>query len=326
MPPTLFFSSVSKSFGKSAAVTDLSFDVQPGEIFGLLGPNGAGKTTTLRLALDLLRPDLGRIEVFGAPFAEPAKDRVGYMPEAAGLYDEMRLRDCLVYVGALKSLPLAEAGRRADAALRRHGLFDDRKKKIKQLSRGMVQKARIIAATLHDPDLLIVDEPFANLDPVNAQVIRETLLDFRARGKTVIMSSHQMHLVESLCDRIVMLQAGRRVLYGSTRDIQRQFAEPAVWVSGEGDFSGLPGVSAAEPRPNGWKLSLAPGTDPGDVLRAIALRPELRVDRFELAMPSLDDIFIRVAGASPQRGASGQRGASDLPGAEEREPKGEPRA
>jgi ABC-2 type transport system ATP-binding protein len=305
MPPNLTLQSVSKTFGRKLAVAELSFDVEPGEILGLLGPNGAGKTTTLRMALDLIKPDAGRIELFGAPLTERAKDRLGYMPENAALYADMRLCDCLVYLATLKSLSTRDAKARVDAELRRMGLEADRKKKLRQLSRGMYQKAQIIAATLHDPDLLIVDEPFANLDPVNAQIIKATLLDFRARGKSLIMSSHQMHLVEELCDRIVMLQAGRRVLYGPMRAIQQQFAEPAVWVAGQGAFAGLPGVAGAESFPKGWKLTLAPGAAPADLLRALAARPEMSVDRFELALPSLDEIFIRLAGPDGHDGREG---------------------
>ena len=305
MPPNLSLTSVSKTFGKKPAVVDLSFQVEPGEIVGLLGPNGAGKTTTLRMALDLIKPDTGTIEVFGGRLTEKHKDRLGYMPEHAGLYAEMRLHACLVYLATLKSLSPREARARADAELKRLGLYDDRKKKLDQLSRGMYQKAQIIAATLHAPDLLIVDEPFANLDPVNAQLIKDTLRSFRARGKSVIMSSHQMHLVEELCDRIVMIHEGRRVLYGPVRAIKQQFAEPAVWLTGHGDFTGLPGVVRAEEQPEGWKLHLAAGITSADLLRTIAARSDLAVERFEVALPSLDEVFIRVAGA-PAPGGNGQ--------------------
>ena len=303
MSPNLTLTSVSKTFGKKPAVADLSFQVEPGEIVGLLGPNGAGKTTTLRMALDLIKPDAGTIEVFGGRLSERHKDRLGYMPEHAGLYADMRLRECLVYLGTLKSLSAREARDRADAELKRLDLYDDRKKKLHQLSRGMYQKAQIIAATLHDPDLLMVDEPFANLDPINAQVIKETLRGFRARGKSVIMSSHQMHLVEELCDRIVMIHEGRRVLYGPVRAIKQQFAEPAVWLTGQGVFTNLPGVVKAEEFPDGWKLHLDGGTTSADLLRAIAARPDLTVERFEIALPSLDEVFIRVAGSGGNGGA-----------------------
>jgi len=308
MPSNLTLTSVSKTFGKKAAVVDLSFQVEPGEIVGLLGPNGAGKTTTLRMALDLIKPDTGHIEIFGSRLSEHHKDRLGYMPEHAGLYADMRLRECLVYLGTLKSLSSREAGRRVDLELKRLGLYDDRKKKLSQLSAGMYQKAQIIAATLHDPDLLMVDEPFANLDPINAQIIKETLRGFRARGKSVIMSSHQMHLVEELCDRIVMIHQGRRVLYGPVRDIKLQFAEPAVWLSGRGVFTNLPGVVRTEQHPEGWKLHLDGASTSADLLRAIALRPDLSVERFEVALPSLDEVFIRVAG--PGNGGSPEGGSA----------------
>jgi len=175
VPPLLSIDSVSKSFGDQAAVRDLSFTVEPGEIFGLLGPNGAGKTTTLRMVLDLFKPDSGTIEVFGGPIDEHKKDRIGYMPEERGLYDDLKLTDCLHYLGTLKGLGRRQAKTRVEAALKRFDLWDHRKKKVEKLSRGMAQKAQIIAATLHDPDLLIVDEPFANLDPVNVELVKTTL-------------------------------------------------------------------------------------------------------------------------------------------------------
>ncbi|HKZ69939.1 MAG TPA: ATP-binding cassette domain-containing protein, partial [Anaerolineales bacterium] len=244
MPPILSLNSVSKSFGKQTAVHDLSFTVEPGEIFGLLGPNGAGKTTTIRLILDLFKPDSGTIEVFGGPMDERKKDRLGYMPEERGLYDDMKLFDCLRYMGMLKGLSRGEAKTRIEAALKRLDLWDGRNKKIEKLSRGMAQKAQITAATLHDPDLLIVDEPFANLDPVNVELVKTILLEMKARGKSIVMSSHQLHLVEALCDRIVLINKGERIVYGPVRDVKQQFAGNEVLVAGNGDFAGLAGVGS----------------------------------------------------------------------------------
>jgi ABC-2 type transport system ATP-binding protein len=301
----LALQSVSKSFGAQKAVQDLSFSVEPGEIFGLLGPNGAGKTTTIRMALDLFKPDSGIIEVFGGPLDSAKQDRIGYMPEERGLYEDMRLQDCLLYLGQLKGLGRADAHARTAAALKRLDLWDHRQKKIDKLSRGMTQKAQVIAATLHEPDLLIVDEPFANLDPVNIELVRGILLEFKARGKAIIMSSHQLALVEAICDRIVLINRGRRVVYGAVRAVKEQFAGNEALVAGRGDFSGLPGVLSATPHglQNGaagvYRLALAAGMAPSELFRALAARPDLHVERFEVALPSLEEVFLRAVQAQP---------------------------
>ena len=299
MLPILTVASISKTFDKHQAVRDLSFTVEPGEIFGLLGPNGAGKTTTIRMILDLIKPDTGKIEVFGGPMEERKKNRIGYMPEGAGLYEEMKLKDCLAYLATLKGLTTREASARADAALKRLGLAEHSKKKIEKLSRGMYQKAQLIAATLHDPDLLIVDEPFANLDPINTRLIKDILNEDRARGKSVIMSSHQMHLVEALCDRIALIHQGRAVIYGPVRDVRRQFAGGEVLVAGEGDFAAVPGVVSATQVDGAWRLALADSMTPAELFRALAARSDLAIERFEVALPSLDEIFIRTVGETP---------------------------
>jgi ABC-2 type transport system ATP-binding protein len=290
----LALNAVSKSFGSQVAVRQLSFDVRPGEIFGLLGPNGAGKTTTIRMALDLFKPDGGTIEVFGGPMDDRKKDRIGYMPEERGLYDDMKLADCLSYLGRLKGLPRAEARGRVEAALQRFELWAYRHKKIEKLSRGMAQKAQIIAATLHDPDLLIVDEPFANLDPVNIDLVKTLLLELRARGKAVIMSSHQLALVEALCDRIVLIHKGERVVYGTVKNIKEQFAGRDVLVAAEGDLAGLPGVIAVARVDGVYRLTLDDGYTARDLFRALAARPDLAVEHFEVSLPSLAEVFLKA--------------------------------
>ena len=186
-----------KSFGPKVAVADVSFEVRSGEVFGLVGPNGAGKTTTIRLILDIFRPDAGTIEVLGGSLTQRRKDRIGYMPEERGLYPTMRVLDCLVYLGTLKGLSRSQARQAAESYLERLELADQKSAKIETLSRGMTQKVQVIAAVLHNPDLLIIDEPFANLDPLNIQLVREIILELRAQGKSVIMTSHQLALVES---------------------------------------------------------------------------------------------------------------------------------
>jgi ABC-2 type transport system ATP-binding protein len=285
---------LSKSFGDTLAVEDVSFEVGPGQVFGLLGPNGAGKTTTIRIMLDIFKPDSGRVTILGGAPDKACKDRIGYLPEDRGLYKDVALEQVLVFLGTLKGLGESEARSRLVPWLERMDLYEHRRKKVQELSKGMQQKAQIIAALLHEPDLIIVDEPFAGLDPVNTRLIKEIIQEKVKAGRTIIMSTHQMYQVEALCDRIVLIDHGRTVLYGRVDEIKREFAANAVVLQAEGDLSGLPRVLEARRENGGWRLSLETGADPQEVLRALAGRPGVRVERFELAEPSLDDIFITV--------------------------------
>ena len=294
MNPTVTISHVSKSFGPVKAVKDVSFEVYPGEIFGLLGPNGAGKTTTIRVMLDIFRPDGGEVTLFGNGMTEAAKHRIGYLPEERGLYKDLKLEPTLIYLATLKGLDEATARQRLEDWLKRFDLYDHRQKKIQELSKGMQQKAQLIATLLHDPDLIIVDEPFAGLDPVNTRLVKEIIEEQRRAGKAIIMSTHQMHQVEALCSRIVLINNGEAVLYGEVDQIRRQFAGNAVMLSGQGDFAGLPGVLEARQQNGDWHLALAVGVSPQEVLRALALRDDIKLERFEIAEPSLEDIFVTV--------------------------------
>ncbi|HRU94271.1 MAG TPA: ATP-binding cassette domain-containing protein [Anaerolineae bacterium] len=285
---------MSKSFGPVKAVKDVSFEVYPGEIFGLLGPNGAGKTTTIRVMLDIFRPDGGEVTLFGNGMTEAAKHRIGYLPEERGLYKDLKLEPTLIYLATLKGLDEATARQRLEDWLKRFDLYDHRQKKIQELSKGMQQKAQLIATLLHDPDLIIVDEPFAGLDPVNTRLVKEIIEEQRRAGKAIIMSTHQMHQVEALCSRIVLINNGEAVLYGEVDQIRRQFAGNAVMLSGQGDFTGLPGVLEARQQNGDWHLALAVGVSPQEVLRALALRDDIKLERFEIAEPSLEDIFVTV--------------------------------
>lgn len=286
---------VRKAFRKKVAVTDVSFDILSGEVFGLLGPNGAGKTTTIRMILDIFKPDAGTVEVFGGPLTPSAKDRIGYMPEERGLYPHMRVLDCLVYLGKLKGMNGKEARRRAEAFLERLELADQHRQKIEALSRGMTQKVQVIAAVLHQPDLLIIDEPFANLDPVNAQLVREIILDLRNQGKSVIMTSHQLGLVETLCDRIAMIHHGQVVLQGTVTEVRRRFARNVLRISGSGHIDSLPGVTNIERHTaTDWHLTLAANIDPQSVLKSLVSNGHFIVDRFEMALPTLDEVFVQV--------------------------------
>jgi ABC-2 type transport system ATP-binding protein len=284
-----------KTFGQKLAVADVSFEVRPGEVFGLLGPNGAGKTTTIRMILDIFKPEAGTIEVLGGSLTPARKDRIGYMPEERGLYPYMRVLDCLVYLGTLKGLNRRQARQQAEAYLERLELADQRRAKINTLSRGMTQKVQVIAAVLHNPDLLIIDEPFANLDPVNAQLVREIILELRQQGKAVIMTSHQLALVEALCDRIAMIHHGRVVLQGSVAEVRRQFASNVLRLSGSGEINPLPGVTHIERRtPTEWQLTLAAEANPQTVLHTLTANGHFTVDRFEVGLPTLDEIFLQV--------------------------------
>lgn len=286
---------VVKSFGAMRAVDDVTFAVGPGEIFGLLGPNGAGKTTTIRLILDLYRPDSGRVTILGGAVDDAARDRIGYMPEERGLYRDVSVERCLTYLGTLKGLSTAESRRRVLALLERLGLLDHRRKKVKDLSKGMQQKAQLIATLVHQPALVIVDEPFSGLDPVNAQTVKEWLRELSRAGTTIIMSSHQMQTVSELCDRILLIDRGRGVLYGPVEAIRRRFGRAAVRLRLAGDLPPVDGIVAAERENGAWTLTLAPDTTPDTLLGRLA-DAGAGVEYFEVALPTLEDIFIRVVG------------------------------
>jgi ABC-2 type transport system ATP-binding protein len=290
---TIEIEHLNKSFGETRAVVDVSLSVDRGEIFGLLGPNGAGKTTTIRAMLDLFKPDGGTVSVLGGPMDEAKKNRIGYMPEERGLYQEVALERCLVYLATLKGLSRAEARRRVSAYLVFFDLTPHRAKPVKALSKGMQQKAQIIAAIAHRPELLIIDEPFTGLDPVNTRLVKGLLRDLRDQGTTILMSTHQMHQVEALCDRILLIDGGHNVLYGALDEIRRRYAGDALLVRTEGELPPIPGTTRG-PKSNGAvRLILENGTTPQDVLEALVAQ-QTPIERFEVAMPSLEEVFVRA--------------------------------
>ena len=291
---------LAKSFGEIKAVSDVSFSVYAGEIFGLLGPNGAGKTTTIRIMMDIFSPDKGSVTIFGGALDMTRKRRIGYLPEERGLYKEQKLEPTLIYLAALKGLEEKVARRRLGTWLERFDLVEYRQKKVKELSKGMQQNAQIIATLLHEPELIVIDEPFSGLDPINTRLVKQIFAEQREAGRAIIMSTHQMHQVEALCNRIVLINKGRSVLYGSVAEIKRNFAGNAIVLEGQGDFAQIPGVLETR-RHNGiHHLSLEVGADPQTVLRQLTGQPNNRIERFELAEPSLDDIFVNVvAGDQP---------------------------
>jgi len=287
---------VSKRYAAVEAVKDLSFTVRRGEIFGLLGPNGAGKTTTIRMALDIIKPTSGEISLLGGPMTEEKKSRIGYLPEERGLYDDMTLLDTLLFLGQLKGLSRQTARERAEAYLREVELWDARDRKIEAMSQGMNQKAQFVAGTMHEPELLIIDEPFSGLDPVNTRIIKDLLLGMRDRGTAIIMSTHQMHRVEEMCQRILLIDHGERVLYGPLDDIREQFATNAVEVDLEGELGEVPGVKRLSPRNGGYRMMLEEGVQPERLLQTLVNMPEVTVERFERVQTSLEDIFVQVVG------------------------------
>jgi ABC-2 type transport system ATP-binding protein len=288
-------SHIAKAFGATQAVADVSFTVERGEIFGLLGPNGAGKTTTIRIVLDLFKPDCGDVSVLGGPMDEDRKERIGYMPEERGLYQDIPLERCLVYLARLKGLPAADVRHRVGRYLAEFELAQHRTKKVKELSKGMQQKAQIINTVLHDPELIIIDEPFASLDPVNTQMVKELMRDLRDQGKTIIMSTHQMHQVEELCDRILLINEGRNVVYGDLDAIRRQYSGHAVIVRTSQDLPPVPGIAQSLPHNSGVKLTLTAGTTPQAVLQGMIAKGVV-LEKFEIALPSVEEVFLQAVG------------------------------
>jgi ABC-2 type transport system ATP-binding protein len=299
--PTVELSHISKSFGDLKAVDDVSFDVEKGEIFGLLGPNGAGKTTAIRVLLDIFKPDSGTVSILGGPMTEAKKDKIGYMPEERGMYQDIPLDRCLTYLGTLKGLSSAEAQPRISSYLEKFDLESSRHKKVKELSKGMQQKAQLITTLIHEPQLVIIDEPFSGLDPINTQMVKDLLREQRDKGVTILMSTHQMHQVEELCDRIVLIDHGHTMLYGSLDDIRQQFSGHAVIVRTPGELPDLPGVEHIERHnSSAYRLNLAPTTTTQEILRKL-VESGVQLDQFEIAAPTLDEIFIRVVQQDDQK-------------------------
>jgi ABC-2 type transport system ATP-binding protein len=297
---------LSKRFGDVQAVVDVSFSVERGEIFGLLGPNGAGKTTTIRMMLDIFKPDRGEVSILGGPMTEAKKDQIGYMPEDRGLYQDIQLERCLLYLASLKNVSGNEAKESLTKYLERFDLLAHKTKKVKELSKGMQQKAQIIATLLHEPELVIIDEPFTALDPINTQLVKDVMTELREAGHTIIMCTHQMHQVEELCDRILLIDDGSNVLYGNLEEIRRMYSGNAVTVRIIGDLPSLSGVESTLPENGALKLTLLPETNPQDVLKQL-LEKQTLVEQFEIAYPTLNEIFIEAV-STPAGSSTKQAG------------------
>lgn len=291
---TIITNNISKRFGNTLAVDQLSFDVQPGEIFGLLGPNGAGKTTCIRMILDIFKPDSGEISVLGGPMTDEKKNRIGYLPEERGLYQDIPLQRCLTFLATLKGMSEKSIGPKLTEYLKQFDLYDVRDKKVKELSKGMQQKSQLISTLLHEPELLIIDEPFSALDPVNTEMVKEILEQKRDEGKAIIMSTHQMNQVEELCDRILLIDHGHQVLYGTLEEIRNRFASRDILVTPRSPLPDtIDGVTEIREMNGRYLLALTEEAQPHQVLTYL-IKQGIEMTAFEVAIPLLNQIFIQV--------------------------------
>ncbi len=285
---------VTRRFGKQVAVDDLSLDVRQGSVFGFLGPNGAGKTTTIRMIVDIYAPDSGSLRVLGSAPCEEVRRRIGYLPEERGLYEQMRVADELRFFGELRGLAPSVTEARIDEWLGRLELAGSRDKRVSDLSKGTQQKVQFIATVLHDPELLILDEPFSGLDPVSVDLMKCAIAELRFRGKTIIFSTHQMEQVEQLCDDLCLINRGRVVLRGAPAEVKRAHPQRIARLAFEGRDAFLSQVPAERLTrlPTHWEVLLENDHEPQDLLRR-AVAGGARVTRFEVAEASLHDIFVQ---------------------------------
>jgi len=297
---TLVVDHLTKRFGPVLALDDLAFEVAPGQVFGFLGANGAGKTTTMRIALGVLEPDAGRITWRGAESRSLPRSTWGYLPEERGLYPRMRVLDQLVFFAGLHGVPAERARRETMAWLRRFRAEDLADRRAEQLSKGNQQKVQFIAAVLHDPPVMLMDEPFTGLDPVNVALLREAFLELRDRGRTVVFSTHQMEVAEALCESVAIVDHGRVVAGGPLRDVKRSTGRRQVRISVADDhrlpwLADVPGTRIIQAGMDRSSVELDPGIEPEEVLAA-AVAAGARVIHFEVADPSLEQVFIDVVG------------------------------
>ena len=287
---------VSKSYEEKVAVRDLSLKIEAGSMFGLLGPNGAGKTSTIRMMIGITRPDTGEVKLFGQPFSSKALRRVGYLPEERGLYKRMKVLEQLVFLGELRGLSAGEASRRAHQWCERLQIADSVNKRTEELSKGMQQKVQFISTLLHEPDLIIMDEPFSGLDPVNAVLLQDTLLGLKDEGKAILFSTHRMDQVEKLCDSICLINRGEAVLSGGMRSVKSRYERNRVIVNFEGPngFLHHPAIEEYKNYAGHVEIRLKPQADAQDLLRTAAACS--KITRFELVEPSLEEIFIQTVG------------------------------
>ncbi len=305
---SLLIEHLTKRFGLVQAITDLSMDVQEGALFGFLGPNGAGKTTTMRMILDLIRPDSGQITWNGTPVRAVTRRAFGYLPEERGLYPKMEVQAQLLFLARLAGLSKQDAHVALEEWLERFQITTYRQMKLEALSKGNQQKVQFLAAVLHDPTILIMDEPFSGLDPINATVLKEAFLELHRRGKTIIFSTHQLEQVEELCEDMVLINKGHVVVQGHVQEIKRQHGRNVARLKLDNDpeaswLEQLPGVQVTKRRQDYFELQLQPDLNPNLIVEA-ALAHGGIISRFEMVEPSLTDIFIELVGAPAEPAAS----------------------
>jgi ABC-2 type transport system ATP-binding protein len=289
----LSIENVTKRYEGHTAVDDLSLKINPGVIYGLLGPNGAGKTTTIRMTMGIIQPDEGKIEILGESFNEKLKEKIGYLPEERGLYRKMKVIDHIIFLAAIKGVPSKTAAERAGRWLERVDLGGWEDKPVEALSKGMQQKIQFISTVIHEPQMVILDEPFTGLDPINTQLLKDVIVEMKREGRTVILSTHLMDQVEKLCERICLINKGQKVLEGGIADIKMKFSKNMVSLRYSGHMSDLeahPDVEKVGEFGQDLSVTLREGADPGGMLRHALDRG--RVDRFEIGEMSLHDIFI----------------------------------
>ena len=291
--PTVELNNICKSYNDKLVVNNVSFTVAQGEIFGLIGPNGAGKTTIIRIMMDITKPDSGEASILGENLSEATKNRVGYLPEERGLYRKVRVLETLVYLASLKGLGVRAARSRAEQLLKRVDMLSHKEKKIEELSRGMGQIIQFLVTIIHDPQLLILDEPFAGLDPVNTKLLKEIILELKRQGKAIILSTHMMNEVEVLCDRILMINEGRTVLYGELAEIKSRYRNNSVFLEFDGVLGEIEGVVGKNDHGEYVELFLDGETPPQKILEQLASHG-VSVNRFEVSTPSLNEIFLQV--------------------------------
>ena len=294
--PVVELAGVTKAYETKVAVNNLSLAIDAGQMFGLLGPNGAGKTSSIRMMMGITIPDSGRISLFGKPFERKSLERVGYLPEERGLYKKMKVLEQLVFFGELHGLSAAEAGTRATAWAKRMEIADSLGKKTEELSKGMQQKIQFIASLLHDPGLIVMDEPFSGLDPVNAVLVEKTLLELKDQGKAILFSTHRMDQVEKLCDSICLINNGHAVLAGKVREIKATYERNRVVVEFEGssDFLKSDEIAEAKNFSGHAEIKLKERGNAQKLLHEAAA--VATIYRFELVEPSLEEIFIQTVG------------------------------
>jgi len=293
--PAVEVNSIVKSYNYRRVVDDISFSVDQGEIFGLIGPNGAGKTTTIRMMMDITKPDSGNVNIFGESLSEDIKKRIGYLPEERGLYRKLKVIESLVYLASLKGMDSQLAARRADELLVRVDMLSHKGKKIEELSRGMSQIIQFLVTVIHEPQLVVLDEPFAGLDPVNAELLRQMIIELRNRGTAIILSTHRMNEVEELCDRVLMIDDGRCVLYGELAEIKSRYRNNSIFLESRGDVGEIEGVIGRRENKGYVELFLDGETAPEKVLQQLVTRG-VTIHRFEVSTPSLNEIFLQIVG------------------------------